>query len=280
VKWPDLTDGFEILALESSKPETNPFRRLNSNGKPPSSPVAPKTAAIIGRMTNDQAMIQEYQKHAQYMDQRFYLSTKIADICTNTAFRPIVHAEVLIMSYLESINALHPSRFFQGEPYIASSKPTCRLCHAYFEAHSSGFQVRPTHGNLYHKWRLPDVPASAGQAGVRKRRLMLDAILIHIRKDAFRMLRERVSQGKAHDSETNFTWYRSDFSAVPVQVVDNEESPSVELSSLRLDESPVSDEDGNESSGGVAGDERVEVSDGRESGDSCDDDDDGGCSLL
>lgn len=134
----------------------------------------------------------------------------IQDITSESTFRPIVHAELLVLQSLEKDGLTHPSKFFNSCKYIGSSKPTCRLCHWYFENHNGGFQVRPTHGNLYINWKPPDVFQRDGEAAIKARENMVNAMNVRIRAEGLRTLTEKVPLGRLHDSSTGMT-----FSVVP-----------------------------------------------------------------
>ena len=200
---PCLAEGFEVLAIPSSKPAANPFQRFFSTGNTFFPRRLPTAYDLISQMASDQSTIQRYRRYAEEL-QRFELDDRIREACHSDS-RPVVHAEVLILQWLEETGGTPGSRFFLGDRYIASSKPTCRLCHYYFKAHNSGVQVRESHRNLYTKWRVPDLPRGVGKESVKAREMVLKSVMVSLRQDAFRVLRDKRPERKTHDSETNFS---------------------------------------------------------------------------
>jgi len=162
---------------------------------------------IIGRMTSNLDQQEEYRAHAEEL-QRVGLDQSLQTQAKKRTLRPIVHAEVLLLESLEGDSGTHPSKFFNGYKYIGCSKPTCRLCCHYFSVHPSGVEVRPTHHNLYPAWRMPDVYKDQGPQAERGRSDLMNKVLFLIRKDAFRVLKEKLAEGKRHDSNTDSTYPR------------------------------------------------------------------------
>ncbi|KKY32120.1 hypothetical protein UCDDA912_g07899 [Diaporthe ampelina] len=196
-KWERLFYDFEVDYVRSTTPLTNPINDKRVNAE-----------AIIGRMTADKSEMQQYRAHAEEL-QKFDLDAKIKDQAAKASFKPLVHAEVLIhQSILDESgpNGLRSSQFFDGQRYIGSSKPTCRLCDYYFTASATGIDVRKTHRNLYINWRAPDVYTNQGEAAVRRRRQVLIKVLDRVREDTFRTLAEKVPERKTHDSNTDPTF--------------------------------------------------------------------------
>ena len=196
-RWPELFDNPRVRYVSSSVPEVCPLRgkrseRLTAHG-------------IIGRMTSDPNTQQEYRAHAQELqgvglDQALQREAE--------KLRPIVHSEVLLLESLENDRGTHPSKFFNGYKYIGSSKPTCRLCCYYFSVHSSGVEVRRTHHNLYPSWRMPGVYEDQGPQAERGREDLMGKVLSLIRKDTLRVLKEKMGEGKRHDSNTESSYPR------------------------------------------------------------------------
>jgi OTT_1508-like deaminase len=110
------------------------------------------------------------------------------------------------LDWLEGDGGSHPSRFFNGYKYIGCSKPTCRLCEHYFSVHASGVEVRPPHRNLYPNWRVPDVYEDQGPQAIENRESLMANILKLVRKETFRVLLEKLPEGKRHDSNTDQTY--------------------------------------------------------------------------
>lgn len=198
--FPMLFENFEVKFVMSSSPDDNPIQK--------------KVAAdqILRTMVRDPTDIAKYI--ALFEDTRslsLNVNKSIQDMVADETFKPIVHAELLVLQSLEKENRTHPSCFFNSLKYIGSSKFTCRLCHHYFQAHNGGFEVRPTHGNLYINWKPPDVFQRDGEEAIRARENMLNTIVIPIRSDALRTLSNQVPLGRQHDSSTGMT--------VPVRIM-------------------------------------------------------------
>lgn len=192
--FPRLLENPEVAFIRSSDPDENP---IDNRGF--------KAEKILRTMTPSAQEAVYY--HSLVQDARSLdLDNTIQEIVGDETFRPIVHAELLVLQSLEKDGLSHPSNFFNSWKYIGSSKPTCRLCREYFEAHNGGFQVRPTHGNLYTNWKPPDVFQRDGEAAIKAREKMLNSIVHPIRAEALRTLKEKVPLGKQHDSSTGMTF--------------------------------------------------------------------------
>jgi len=196
--WPELFENYKVHYIASSTPGRYIFLGKN---------VPEKMSAdlIIGRMTSDPAKLAEYRAHAQEL-QKCGLDESIRANTDRKKFRPFVHAEVLLLDWIESDGGTHPSKFFNGYKYIGCSKPTCRLCEQYFTVHTSGVQVRSPHRNLYTNWRMPDVYEDQGLQAVKDRNELLNKMLDLVKRDTFRVLVERIPEGKRHDSNTDPTY--------------------------------------------------------------------------
>ena len=194
--WPELFVDFSVVAVPSSVPDRD-------------SPAIRRSAAgIVNRMTRDAAAL--YRRHAADL-QALGLDERIRDITHPRRFAPIVHAEVLVDDHIrrgeraDAARGDEPSPYFreaQFGRYIGSSKPTCRLCALYFAAHPDDVQVRPSHGNLYHNWRAADVRADDANVTVadEQRRAALEQVVVGIRNDAVRALRNQSAARNWFDS--------------------------------------------------------------------------------
>ncbi|KAL1843197.1 hypothetical protein VTJ49DRAFT_2748 [Mycothermus thermophilus] len=194
--WPLLFVDFKVATVPSSMPLEQPrdYRRTANK--------------IITRMTCNKTEVETFQRHAASL-QKHGLDKHISQQADPDRFRPIVHAEVLLLdSVLRSRLAADrdgdgPLRFF-GEAefgrYIASSKPTCLLCHAYFTVHPEGVLCRPSHGNLYYNWRAPDLHPDDAEGAVKEREDILEKMVKIVRAETFRAIRERSYTRSRHDS--------------------------------------------------------------------------------
>ncbi|KAH0525867.1 hypothetical protein TsFJ059_009275 [Trichoderma semiorbis] len=190
-KWPNLFENFTVSFISSSRPAPKPFRNksLYADG-------------IVGRMTRKEKEIAIFRDFVRNL-QLYNLDDRIKQEYSRSTFRPIVHAEVLLLNWISNKGEIVPSRFFNDWMYIGSSKPTCKLCDYYFEEHRSNVKHRASHGNLYPSWRVPDVFRSQNPEWIEKRQIMVDRILQRVRKDAFDVVRRKAIPGiKADDSNT------------------------------------------------------------------------------
>lgn len=211
-RWPALFEDFEVCYVFSSAPDRCP---LGSGRK-----VKELTMGdIIGRMTSDPQASESYRAHAKELE-KFEVDKDLQMLAGGKTFRPIVHAEVLILESLQNDGGTHPSRFFGGFRYIGCSKPTCRLCEYYFSFHASGVEVRPAHRNIYPSWRMPDVHSSQGPRARRDREKLMEKILGRVRGDAFRTMIEKVPEKKVHDSNTEPTY--------PVEIISDDEPEDID----------------------------------------------------
>ncbi|KAF4957336.1 hypothetical protein FSARC_11335 [Fusarium sarcochroum] len=118
-----------------------------------------------------------------------------------------VHCEVKMHHHLVKNDKTRPCDFWNGVMFIATSKPTCRLCHYYFQDDENDFQVQPPHMNLYPRWRLPDVEGPEDKAGIRRHQELMDDILEHMQNDTLKILQRKFPQWKRNDSRTDSrTW--------------------------------------------------------------------------
>ncbi|KAK2468115.1 hypothetical protein H9L39_20337 [Fusarium oxysporum f. sp. albedinis] len=170
--WPQLFSDFRICMISSSSTESD---ILSAN---------PWTAAKVFKdsfsVYDIDVEISEFWRHAP---------------------KPIVHAEMLVHSWVENTEGgIRPERFFNRWKFIGTSKPPCKLCSYFFDEYPTDVQVRPSHQNVYFAWRMPDVFEHQGEASIRTRMLVMDSIKTRIRADVVRILSEKVSDGRPHDS--------------------------------------------------------------------------------
>lgn len=202
-RWPELFDISPLVSfLPSSKPIPKPRREKSL-----------KAENIVGRMTRKDKEIRIFRDFVKHL-QAFNLDDRIASEYDKDTFTPIVHSEVLLLNWLwlnfavTSIDTpgrktIDPSVFFNEWTYIGSSKPTCRLCHYYFVERRSGVKHRDLHMNVYPPWAFPEVFPSQGEDAILDRQIMLDRVLQRVRKDAFEVVRKKVSPYyKDEDSNT------------------------------------------------------------------------------
>ena len=189
--WEELFLKFEVDFISSSARYPWPVK------------TDPEPAyAIIGRMAPEDE-VEVHRSRAEQL-QLCNLDGIIADKWQGEG-PPYVHAEVLLLDWLENTGGARPCRFFNHWQYIGSSKPTCRLCQYYFEATGTAIRVRPSHRNIYLAWRLPDIYDHQGGQGVQKWRSAMSYIKKRICQDALLLLEERNPDRRDHDSNTTST---------------------------------------------------------------------------
>ncbi|KAJ4249170.1 hypothetical protein NW762_012505 [Fusarium torreyae] len=186
--WPQLFSDFQVRMISSSLAESGVLT------------MNPWTAAkISSTMTSDEASL---RRLAQQLDSfsAHDIDTKIAELWRR-APKPIVHAEILVHSWLENTEGgIRPERFYNRWKFIGTSKPPCKLCSYFFDEYPTDVQVRPSHQNVYFSWRMPDVFEHQGKASIRTRDLVMDSIKTRIRADVVRTIAEKLSDGRPHDS--------------------------------------------------------------------------------
>ena len=133
---------------------------------------------IARRLSGDPKVIADYKRSFNRLQQnKKLLDNKIKEMVKG--FKPVIHAEVNLLDSIltDEYRYGEQARFFgeseYGAKYIGCSKPTCRLCSFYFQAHPSGVQVRSSHGNHYYEWRGPDIYENDGtdRSIIRQREL-------------------------------------------------------------------------------------------------------------
>lgn len=194
--WPELFENFRVTILPSSKPHPNPIKKLELTAY-----------EIIGRMVPTEEEKSERRADAEKL-QRFGLDKIIQTACSSDTFTPLVHAEVLVHDSVRTYLTQNPGmKYWNDWNFVGASKPCCRLCTYYF-SHINDVSVRESHGNLYSKWRLPDV---FDEQSAKRRNNILNKIAERIRLDALRTMISKLPQGKRDDSSsypTVASWFR------------------------------------------------------------------------
>ncbi|WZH40492.1 uncharacterized protein QYS62_001425 [Fusarium acuminatum] len=213
-EWSELFQEFVIVPIESSSKDPNPLGRKSDSAD-----------AIIGRMCGDEASQERYRMLAQSL-QDMDLDDRIRRRNT-PAFRPIVHAEILVLEWVMAESRVHPVAFFKNWKYIGSSKGACQLCRYYFDApgQHNGIETRASHGNLYMSWRFPDLYESDGPFAKTRRQIIFNSVIDKIRVEAQGILVSRNSEGRRHDSSTHplsvrYTDMQTDLSARSLPDID------------------------------------------------------------
>jgi hypothetical protein len=155
---------------------------------------------------------------------------------TSRTFRPSLHAEIVVYEYLLESGQTAVECYWNRWDYIGSSKPTCRLCHYYFEAlHGNKPGVRTSHNNLYRNWRLPE-HHDGESLGVTRDEL-LSKLAQWLRADVVETLKEKKIRRKARDSNT--------YSSFPEILRNNDDSSvSIDSSGRESAASTVTEDEG------------------------------------
>ena len=193
--WPEIFRDFQIRFIPSSIPV-----RMMSKVRQKSLDAE----SIINRMTNDPTIYSSFKSYVETL-QKFELNNRIKEeydkISKDSKFS--VHAEVHLTDWLVKNGGLNPSRFFLNLPYVSSSKPTCKLCDYYFKAYGDQVGHRESHGNLYVRWRLPDLLATGGEVARLEAQRMFTEVIRLVREEAFELITSKaVPSRKSHDSNT------------------------------------------------------------------------------
>ncbi|KAM0484850.1 hypothetical protein ACHAP7_002867 [Fusarium lateritium] len=222
-RWPELFQNFEITMLPSGSRLPNPILRSDL------------TSSIIMEHITAEEKLQDLQL-SQIADDLKQLGVDeiIQQFRDSRKFKPVLHAELLVNKYLLETGQTTAECYWNRWNYIGSSKPTCRLCHYYFEAlQGEKPTVRSSHNNMYRNWRLPDFRNDEGLTLARDE--LLTRIAQRMRMDVVETIREKRIKRKARDSNT--------YSSVPEILRINESSTdSIEDSGQESNASTVPDD--------------------------------------
>lgn len=190
-EWPSLFQDPAVDFLSSSRPMVKPERQKSQ-----------KADGIIGRMTRKAKNMETFRRFVEDL-QVFNLDARIQEEFRKASFKPVAHAEVILLNWLLKPGEVAPDKFFNDWAYIGSGKPTCKLCAHYFHEHRSNVEHRPSHGNFYPSWRIPDVFPYQGEEAKELRQLMVTRVLEQVRKDTFDIVRKKaLPSTKVADSNT------------------------------------------------------------------------------
>lgn len=186
-RFPDMLKAFKITSIPSSRQAPKPIAKSRS---------VTAVSIVENMIADDDEEKSDFLEKALEM-QRFGVNDIILAQISKRSFRPRVHAEILVHNYLLEQGLQHPREYWNSWKYIGSSKPTCKLCHYYFDMHPDKVSVRKPHFNLYPNWRLPGLLESKdfGAPDPKTVRL-LQQITERIRDDAKTTLEERRPVGR------------------------------------------------------------------------------------
>lgn len=178
--WPEFFRSFIITPIDSAKRTKIPLPQS-------ATPFEMLEASFPGVNLNEyEADINEFRHNG--LDALIDQETRERRIKTS------VHAEVNLHEYLIRQRKVTKSDFWNGEMFIATSKPTCQLCHYYFQASGNDdFSVQSPHMNLYPKWRVPDSCSEE----------VMDDIIDDMQHNALKIVKEKLPNWRRHDSRTD-----------------------------------------------------------------------------
>ncbi|KAL7918307.1 hypothetical protein ACQKWADRAFT_248955 [Trichoderma austrokoningii] len=190
-EWPSLFQDPAVDFLSSSRSIAKPDRQKSQ-----------RADEIIGRMTRKPKEIEIFRSFVESL-QIFNLDARIQKGYKRDTFKPITHSEIILLNWLLKPGEDAPEKFFNGWAYIGSGKPICKLCVHYFHTHRSNVEHRPSHGNFYPSWRIPDVFPYQGEEAQEQKQLMVTRVLEQVRKDTFDIVRKKALPSvKDADSNT------------------------------------------------------------------------------
>ncbi|KAH8130406.1 hypothetical protein FP744_10009292 [Trichoderma asperellum] len=117
--------------------------------------------------------------------------------------KTMVHGEVNLHNHLVQKGKINSTDFWSGAMFIATSKPTCRLCYYYFDNSTNDFQVQTSHMNVYPKWRFPDIYEDQGPETKEGYEELLQDLIVQMEHDMIQMLKRKEPRGKTNDSRTD-----------------------------------------------------------------------------
>lgn len=189
---PDLLDNFKIETRRSSCSIPSPLHpdRIELNG-------------IVGRMFNDGGEITRYRASLATMD-RIVEGDLSRGVKKESSFTTRVHAELLLVDLFQE----HEYDFVANDKYVGCSKPACYCCYHYIAALRGGFHLSmpACHNNVYLAWRVPDLARHRGAAAEKRRRDVMNTMILSIRDDLRRQVDSRRPRGQPQfDSMTGVT---------------------------------------------------------------------------
>lgn len=190
-QWSSLFKNVTVKYIRSSHSrKVSPSRRLDS-----STNDAIATAFPEHNLSHYASDIAELRKHG--LDEEIQKQEQIMPSKTQ------VHCEMHLHNHLVKQGKTRPSDFWNDTMFIATSKPTCRLCYYYFQDDENEFHVQPPHMNLYPKCRLPDVDDSNDEGAIVRHEHLMTDILEQMQIDTLKILQMKHPQWKRNDSRTD-----------------------------------------------------------------------------
>ncbi|KAM5360951.1 hypothetical protein ACJZ2D_013405 [Fusarium nematophilum] len=190
-KWPALFQNFTVNYIPSPR-----LSRVSFRGSPTSPAEVVRTAFDGLDSSEYDACITDLQ--------RYRLDEGIREQLSSGSFRSRIHCEVHLHSDLVRQGKTQPADFWKSGMFIATSKPSCCLCHYYFQdPNNSDFQLQAPHMNLYMKWQLPNVYEDEGFEAVARREEVAEGIIEQMIEGTLKILKDKFPMWKTNDSRTD-----------------------------------------------------------------------------
>lgn len=187
--WPDLFKNHRVDYIDSACKKRIPTPKLSDLSK-----IIP--IALPEHEESDfESDIAELRIHD--------LDDEIKNQFKSWKTKAMVHCEVHLHNHLVQKGKTSSTNFWSSTMFIATSKPTCSLCHLYFNSPTNDFQVQTSHMNLYSRWRLPDIYEDQGAEAKECHEELLQELIEQMQHDLIKMLKQKVPKGKTHDSRTD-----------------------------------------------------------------------------
>lgn len=188
-KWPDLFSSPKISYILPAPPKRIPVPRsaLLSDIIPIALP-----GYTIFDIESDIAELEGYGLHEEIREQ-----------LEQRTIMTLIHGEIQLHDHLVRQGKTKTSDFWSNSMFVATSKPTCRLCYYYFNCPTNDFHIQTTHMNIYPKWRLPDIYEHQGEEAKEQCEEVLQYIIEQMRHDLLETFREKFWKGKRNDSRTD-----------------------------------------------------------------------------
>ncbi|VUC37219.1 unnamed protein product [Clonostachys rosea] len=178
-KWPEVFRSFKVNYIPSAKQKKAP------------SPMSAKLIGVL-RYAFPEGDLDEFQDDIAEL-QTYGLESEIRKQFSDSRAKTYIHAEVHMHDYLTTVRKVKASDFWDGNMFIATSKPVCRLCHFYFQNDDNEFSVQAPHMNLYPMWRLPDGASEE----------VLEDLIDKMQANTLNLIIEKLPQYKRYDSRTD-----------------------------------------------------------------------------
>ncbi|EEY23974.1 conserved hypothetical protein [Verticillium alfalfae VaMs.102] len=91
--------------------------------------------------------------------------------------KPVIHCEIQLIDHFHD----HQLSFWEENPYVACSKPTCLLCRLYMKHHPIPFEETDSHNNIPTNWSPAFLPCGINDSRFICQRNTLNAVIRAIR---------------------------------------------------------------------------------------------------